>query len=156
MTQAAASNADKPDTDSMLRLELQLCFALYATSRAVTNAYRPLLSSLNLTYPQYLVMLVRWERGGLTVGELGSCLYLDTGTLTPLLKRLERQGLITRTRSQQDERQVHIALTADGQQMRKNAESIPVVMACRFGLSADRKALLRRELRTMLQTLLGS
>ena len=100
-------------SDSLL-LDDQLCFALYAASRAVTGLYRSLLDGLGLTYPQYLVMLVLWEGAELTVSELGERLYLDSATLTPLLKRLQSAGLVTRTRGASDERQVLIALTPAG------------------------------------------
>src|SRR3989338_5795761 len=101
-------------TDAMLLLDNQLCFALYSTSLAMTKLYKPLLDELGLTYPQYLAMLVLWEKDGLTVSELGERLFLDSGTLTPLLKRLEVSGLISRIRAVEDERRVHITLTAAG------------------------------------------
>src|SRR5437868_466114 len=111
--------ADKPA--DWLKLDLQLCFALYSTSLAMTKLYKPLLAPLGLTYPQYLALLVLWERDGLTVSELGERLFLDSGTLTPLLKRLESAGLISRLRAQDDERRVHITLTADGRQLKSRA-----------------------------------
>jgi DNA-binding MarR family transcriptional regulator len=100
--------------DTMGTLENQLCFAVYAASHAFTKAYKPLLAELGITYPQYLVMLFLWERRIATVTEIGAALGLDSGTLSPLLKRLEKTGLIRRTRSQQDERQVEIHLTPAG------------------------------------------
>src|SRR6476659_582791 len=100
--------------DTMLELDRQLCFALYRASRAITRAYGPLLEPLGITYPQYLVFLKLWERDGIAVNELGGCLALDSGTLTPLLKRLEQRGLIERRRDADDERVVKIFLTADG------------------------------------------
>src|ERR1700689_846568 len=103
----------------------QLCFALYAASRAITSQYRPVLDPLGLTYPQYLVLLVLWERGQVPVKELGDALYLDYGTLSPLLKRLEARGLLRRERSAADERSVLITLTADGTALRDRASSIP-------------------------------
>lgn len=108
-----------------LRLDDQLCFALYAATNRVVRAYRPLLGELGLTYPQYLVMLVLWEGDQLMVSELGERLYLDSGTLTPLLKRLESAGLLTRLRDAQDERRVRIALTDAGRALRSAAEKIP-------------------------------
>ena len=109
----------------MLLLDNQLCFALYSTSLAMTRVYKPLLDALGLTYPQYLAMLVLWEKDGLMVSELGERLYLDSGTLTPLLKRLESFGLISRVRAVEDERRVHITLTAAGRSLKARAASIP-------------------------------
>src|SRR6188768_3304422 len=110
---------NKTDTvDAMLQLDNQLCFALYSASLAMTKLYKPLLEELGLTYPQYLAMLVLWERDDLMVSELGERLYLDSGTLTPLLKRLEAAGLIARTRAVQEERRVHISLTAAGRKLK--------------------------------------
>jgi DNA-binding MarR family transcriptional regulator len=112
-------------TDAMLQLDNQLCFALYSTSLAMTKLYKPLLDALGLTYPQYLAMLVLWEQDGLTVSEIGERLYLDSGTLTPLLKRLEAAGLIARIRAVEDERRVHITLTAAGRKLKTKAAKIP-------------------------------
>ncbi|PJI99318.1 DNA-binding MarR family transcriptional regulator [Acidovorax sp. 69] len=108
-----------------LRLDNQVCFALYSASLAMTKLYKPLLDGIGLTYPQYLVMLVLWEQDGLTVSELGERLFLDSGTLTPLLKRLETQGHIARLRDAEDERRVRISLTAEGRALRNHAEIIP-------------------------------
>ena len=112
-------------TDTALLLDNQLCFALYSTSLAMTKFYKPLLATLGLTYPQYLVMLVLWEQDALSVSALGERLYLDSGTLTPLLKRLEAADLVLRTRSAQDERRVDISLTEAGRQLRTQARQIP-------------------------------
>ena len=112
-------------TDVMLQLDNQLCFALYSTSLAMTKVYKPHLDELGLTYPQYLAMLALWERDGLMVSELGERLHLDSGTLTPLLKRLEASGLITRIRAVEDERRVHITLTAAGRKLKAKAAKIP-------------------------------
>lgn len=109
--------------DNALKLDQQLCFAVYSAAHAFNRAYKPLLDSLGLTYPQYLVMLVLWERNGQTVKELGVRLNLDSGTLSPLLKRLEKLGMITRTRDENDERQVVITLTEKGKSSRKEAQS---------------------------------
>jgi DNA-binding MarR family transcriptional regulator len=106
-------------------LDNQLCFALYSTSLAMTKLYKPLLDELGLTYPQYLAMLVLWERDGLMVSELGQRLYLDSGTLTPLLKRLESAGLVSRLRDVDDERRVHIHLTAAGRRLKTRAAKVP-------------------------------
>ncbi|WP_341907803.1 MarR family transcriptional regulator [Polaromonas sp. YR568] len=120
------SKTPSPDkTSAMLRLDNQLCFALYSTSLAMTKLYKPLLENLGLTYPQYLVMLVLWERDDLTVSALGEKLYLDSGTLTPLLKRLEVAGLISRLRAAEDERRVHITLTAAGRKLKAKAAEVP-------------------------------
>lgn len=113
------------DTPELLKLDNQVCFALYAASLAMTKLYKPLLEAIGLTYPQYLVMLVLWERDGLTVSELGERLTLDSGTLTPLLKRLQGMGLVARLRDAQDERRVRITLTAEGRSLRDAAEKIP-------------------------------
>ncbi len=109
----------------MLQLDNQLCFALYSTSLAMTKVYKPLLDALGLTYPQYLAMLVLWERDGLMVSELGDKLYLDSGTLTPLLKRLESSGLISRIRAVEDQRRVYITLTSSGRKLKTRAAKIP-------------------------------
>ncbi|HEY1231193.1 MAG TPA: MarR family transcriptional regulator [Ramlibacter sp.] len=111
--------------DQALRLDNQLCFALYSASLAMTKLYKPLLDELGLTYPQYLAMLALWEEDGLSVSQLGERLRLDSGTLTPLLKRLEAQGLVSRLRAVEDERRVHLMLTAAGRKLRARAEKIP-------------------------------
>jgi DNA-binding MarR family transcriptional regulator len=116
-----------------LHVDEQLCFALYSASRAVTRAYAPLLEPLGLTYPQYLVLLVLWERDGLPVKRVGERLALDSGTLTPLLKRLEHQGLVARRRGGTDERIVRIHLTPAGRALRGKARKVPTEIACRAG-----------------------
>ena len=113
------------DSERALRLDNQLCFALYSASLTMTKLYKPLLDGLGLTYPQYLVMLVLWERDGLMVSELGERLSLDSGTLTPLLKRLEAAGLVARIRAVEDERRVHVTLTAAGRKLKTRAAKIP-------------------------------
>jgi MarR family transcriptional regulator, organic hydroperoxide resistance regulator len=118
-----AKATSKPE--AMLLLDNQLCFALYSTSLAMTRVYKPLLDEIGLTYPQYLAMLVLWEKDGLMVSELGERLYLDSGTLTPLLKRLETSGLIARIRAVEDERRVHLTLTAAGRKLKTKAAKIP-------------------------------
>ncbi|MFE7244176.1 MarR family winged helix-turn-helix transcriptional regulator [Streptomyces sp. NPDC057582] len=126
----------------------QMCFALYAAQRAVTSRYRPLLDELNLTYPQYLVMLVLWEHGALPIKTLGALLQLDYGTLTPLLKRLQAHGFIRRERQASDERSVQITLTEQGTELRERARAVPVAMGEAVGLSpreiADAKSFLER------------
>lgn len=115
--------------DSALLLDNQLCFALYSASLAMTKLYKPLLEELGLTYPQYLVMLVLWEADGVMVSEIGHRLSLDSGTLTPLLKRLEAAGLISRMRDVQDERRVHIHLTQAGRKLKARAAKVPACVA---------------------------
>lgn len=119
--------------DDLLRLDRQLCFALHAASRAVTQAYQPLLAPLGLTYPQYLVLLVLWEEDGLLVKAIGERLDLDSGTLTPLLKRLEAAGRVVRERQADDLRQVRIRLTQAGRELEIRAAAIPRELACRYG-----------------------
>jgi len=116
-----------------LQLDEQLCFALYNASRALTRAYAPLLEPLGLTYPQYLVLLVLWERDGVPVKQIGERLALDSGTLTPLLKRLDHQGLVTRRRGEDDERVVRVHLTPTGRALRTRARKVPTELACRAG-----------------------
>ncbi len=111
--------------DAALLLDNQLCFALYSASLAMTKVYKPLLDALGITYPQYLVLLVLWERDGVTVSGLGERLSLDSGTLTPLLKRLEATGLISRLRDAADERRVRIQLTTAGRALKARARHIP-------------------------------
>ncbi|HEX5377152.1 MAG TPA: MarR family transcriptional regulator [Phenylobacterium sp.] len=136
-----------PAAAEALRLDRQLCFALYAASGLVTRAYRPLLEPLGLTYPQYLAMLVLWEASPRSVGELGEALGLDSGTLTPLLKRMAAAGLVTRTRDPADERRVLIGLTDQGQALRDRAATIPETLACALPMPAAELV----ELRTTLQ-----
>ena len=114
-----------PPDNAALLLNNQLCFALYSTSLAMTKLYKPLLAELGLTYPQYVVMLVLWEGDGLMVSELGERLFLDSGTLTPLLKRLEASGFITRSRDADDERRVRVRLTVAGKKLKVQAAAIP-------------------------------
>ena len=111
--------------DQALLIDNQLCFALYSASLAMSKVYKPHLAALGLTYPQYVVMLALWERDGLTVSEIGERLFLDSGTLTPLLKRLEAASLITRTRDSADERRVLIELTPEGRKLKARASKIP-------------------------------
>lgn len=111
--------------DAPLRLDNQICFAVYSAAHAFNRVYKPLLDRLGLTYPQYLVMLVLWERDDVPVKDIGDKLFLDSGTLTPLLKRLEAAHLVKRTRSREDERQVLIALTPQGQALKDKARSVP-------------------------------
>ena len=131
---------------NMLALEHQFCFALYSASHAMTRTYKPLLDRLGLTYPQYLVMLVLWEQDAILVKEIGARLFLDSGTLTPLLKRLEGNGLLSRTRDPLDERQVRIALSAQGRDLRLQAEEIPRQVLCASGQQIAAMDRIREEL----------
>ena len=128
--------ARKQTVDPLL-LGNQICFAVYSTAHAFNRVYKPLLDRLGLTYPQYLVMMVLWERDGVPVKDIGEKLFLDSGTLTPLLKRLEAADLVKRTRSTEDERQVLIALTPHGHALREKARAVPQAMlassACSVG-----------------------
>ncbi|MGL4836948.1 MAG: MarR family winged helix-turn-helix transcriptional regulator [Shewanella sp.] len=119
-----------------LCLEQQLCFSLYSAANAMVRAYRPLLDKLDLTYPQYLAMLVLWEAEGISVKTLGDKLLLDSGTLTPLLKRLEAKGLVSRGRSEQDERVRVLTLTEQGLALKSQALEIPHLMRCKVGAEA--------------------
>nr|WP_245000259.1 MarR family transcriptional regulator [Marinobacter daepoensis] len=143
--------------DQVLALDNQVCFALYAANRAVTARYRPLLDELGLTYPQYLVMLVLWEQEGAgtkpRVSDLGARLRLDSGTLTPLLKRLEQRQLLQRVRSAEDERVVRVALTESGRGLRARASEVPGRMLCGLELDEGRLIALREELRSLLLAL---
>lgn len=132
--------------DGSLLLDDQLCFALYAAQRAVTAVYRPLLDDLGLTYPQYLVLLVLWERGETTVKELAAALRLDYGTVSPLLKRLQAAGLVRRERSARDERSVLVALTARGEELRERAAGVPGALLTATGLDGPEIVQLREEL----------
>lgn len=131
---------------SPLDLDQQLCFALYNASRAMTAAYRPLLEPLGLTYPQYIAMLALWQRDHVSVRELGEALQLDSGTLTPLLKRLAQAGLVSRSRRRSDEREVEIALTPEGRALRRRAAAIPERMLCQTGLKPAHFIRLRDQL----------
>ncbi len=131
-------NRHRPDlAQDPLALDRQLCFALYSTSLAVTKLYKPLLDPLGLTYPQYLVMLVLWEQDRLAVSALGERLQLDSGTLSPLLKRLEAGGLLARQRDEADERRVLVHLTPQGRRLKARAASIPERLVCAMGCGLD-------------------
>jgi DNA-binding MarR family transcriptional regulator len=123
----------EPPSANMLALDNQFCFALYSASHAMTKTYKPLLDRLGLTYPQYLVMLVLWEQDGILVKDIGARLFLDSGTLTPLLKRLEANGLLARKRDPHDERQVRISLSAQGRELKAQALEIPGQVLCASG-----------------------
>lgn len=135
--------------EQALRLDQQLCFALHSASLAMTRVYKPQLDALGLTYPQYIVLLVLWEHDGLTVSEIGQRLFLDSGTLTPLLKRLQALGLLSRTRDHADERRVLIRLTDDGRALKARAASIPGCMLAATQCSLDEVTGLTRQLQAL-------
>jgi MarR family transcriptional regulator, organic hydroperoxide resistance regulator len=150
----AARSPKKSSTQprGTLLLGDQLCFALYAASRAVTQLYRPLLQELGLTYPQYLVMLLLWERGEMTIGDLADTLQLDYGTLSPMLKRLANAGLLERRRAVDDERVVRVTLTDAGQGLKFKAQPVCQAVVDSYGLDARQF----RELRETLEALANS
>lgn len=137
--------------DNILKLDNQLCFALYAASRLVVQSYNPLLANLGLTYPQYLALLVLWERDGLTVKELGRFLYLDSGTLTPVLSKLEENGFVTRSRCIEDERRVLNFLTAKAKALKTEAAKVPVTLFCQSGMAVEEAELLRETVKKLLK-----
>jgi MarR family transcriptional regulator, organic hydroperoxide resistance regulator len=140
------------DADDSLRLDRQICFLLYGASRAVVQLYQPLLEPLGLTYPQYLVMLVLWEANGASVGALSERLFLDSGTLTPLVKRLESAGLVKRKRSSSDERVVEVWLTPAGDRLRQQARKVPEALVCQLGLPRAELVRLHRDLSRLFAT----
>ena len=141
------------NTTSSLKLDEQLCFALYAATNQIVRAYRSPLAAIGLTYPQYLAMLVLWQHGDQTVRELSDRLALESSTLTPLLKRLEASGDISRERSRSDERVVRVSLTPAGQSLRRPAAEIQRVVACKTRLSNTRFERLRKELHDLARTM---
>jgi DNA-binding MarR family transcriptional regulator len=149
MKTLAPLRPDAAADSSPLCLKRQLCFALYAASNRITRLARPALDQLGLTYPQYLVMLVLWEQAPRTVGDIGAQLLLDSGTLTPLLKRMEANGLLTRTRDTHDERCVRIDLSAAGRALKRRAGKIPEQMRCQIGLPASELEALREQLQAL-------
>lgn len=148
--------ADKTTEPVWLALDKQLCFALYSASLAMTKTYKPLLDGLGLTYPQYLVMLVLWQGDGITVGQLGERLALDSGTLTPLLKRLEAQALLLRQRDPLDERRVLLQLSPAGRSLKQHARSVPATVARASGCALDELSALTVRLHALRQTLLDT
>ena len=149
--------ARKPAVDPLL-LGNQICFAVYSTAHAFNRFYKPLLERLGLTYPQYLVMLVLWERDGIPVKDIGERLFLDSGTLTPLLKRMEGMGLVKRTRSTEDERQVLVALTAQGRELKEKARTLPQSILAAAQCSLSEVSAMRDEivkLRDRLNAVIG-
>jgi len=134
------------DMQNPLSLDKQLCFAIYAAGHAFTRFYKPRLDALHLTYPQYLVFLVLWEQDGPTVKELGEKLFLDSGTITPLVKRLEARGLVMRRRDKDDERQVRVLLTAEGKALREQAQAVPLAVMGATELDGEAMGQLKAEL----------
>ncbi|MBP1175809.1 DNA-binding MarR family transcriptional regulator [Paenibacillus sp. PvR133] len=141
---------NNPNEGTALKLDNQLCFAIYACSREITKLYQPYLEKLGVTYSQYLVLIVLWEREECTVKELGEALYLDSGTLTPLLKRLQNAGLIDRKRSTQDERKVLISLTTEGSALREKALSVPGCIQEKTSMDHDQFGLLLLQFNDLL------
>ena len=149
MSLKSSNQKPQPAGNPALLLDNQLCFALYSTSLAMTKTYKPLLAPLGLTYPQYLAMLVLWEQDGMMVSELGERLYLDSGTLTPLLKRLEATGLIARLRDVADERRVRVTLTSAGRKLKARAAAIPACVVSAAGCSLSDLAALTRQVQAV-------
>ncbi|PTP71875.1 MarR family winged helix-turn-helix transcriptional regulator [Vibrio splendidus] len=140
------------DQDDYLKLDNQVCFALYSASNAMSRAYQPLLKALDLTYLQYIVMMVLWEEKEVNVKALGAKTHLDSGTLTPLLKRLETKGYVLRTRSAEDERVRVITLTPAGVELKDNAQTVPVEMLCLSKMNEDEL----KSLKAQCEQLLGN
>jgi len=145
---AARSGARDP-----LRLDRQVCFPLYAAANLIQRLYRPLLAPLGLTYSRYLVMLALWERAPLSVGELCACLHLDVGTLSPLLKRMEQAGLVTRARDRHDDRKVIVAPTPHGRALRQDALVVPRTLAKQIGMRAQEAERLRLQTQALVAKL---
>ncbi|MTV50639.1 MarR family transcriptional regulator [Heliobacillus mobilis] len=141
------------DRDELLKLDNQLCFTIYACSKEIIRIYRPFLAELGLTYTQYVVLLVLWEKDDINLKELGERLYLDSGTLTPLLKKMEAAGLLFRQRSQEDERHIFIRLTEQGQELKKAAYETLQKAFCNMPISVEEAISLRGQLKTLLNRL---
>ncbi len=143
----------RSDEYDLLKLDNQLCFSLYVCSKEIIRKYKPLLDPYGLTYTGYIILLALWEEDNITVKELGKRLYLDSGTLTPMLKKMEAQGYITRTRSASDERNVYIALTQKGKNLKTDAVEIPKCLICELQLTPQFAYELLQGLHTMMQKL---
>jgi len=150
MSKAAAHRGGSRDP---LGLDRQVCFPLYAAANLIQRLYRPLLAPLGLTYSRYLVMLALWERERLSVGEICACLHLDVGTLSPLLKRMEQAGLVTRARDPDDDRKVIIALTPHGRALRQAAQAVPKTLAKQIGLRTEEAESLRHQIQALVAKL---
>ncbi|GJE29070.1 MarR family winged helix-turn-helix transcriptional regulator [Methylobacterium organophilum] len=149
-------NAPKESAETLrdpLLLDNQLCYALYAAAHRMTKSYRPMLERMGLTYPQYLVLLVLWESDGITVSDIGRRLRLDSGTLTPVLKRLEGSGLLLRSRRQSDEREVEIALTPKGRDLRSEALAVRQAVMCQLHLTEPEIQAMRADLNALIDSL---
>ncbi len=142
----------EPDLEQ-LRLDNQLCFALYAATRAITKTYREHLTPMGLTYPQYLVLVVLWEKDGSTISEVGRRLHLDSGTLTPLMKRLEADGIVTRQRGSRDEREVEVWLTERGNNLKPLAADARSAVVCSLAMDEDNISNLRAQLMVLIAQL---
>lgn len=141
------------DADELLKLDNQLCFALYSASLAMTKAYKPLLEQLNLTYPQYLVMLILWQQDGITLREIADRMLMDSGALTPVLKRLEQQGLITRRRVSGNERALEVCVTEQGAALKTQAASVVLQIGASCALDLNELTALRQQLVQLRQRL---
>lgn len=148
--------AARPTADDLLKIDNFVCFALYSAGHAFTRLYKPLLDPLGLTYPQYLVMAVLWEKDGRTVGEIGEKLLLESSTLTPLLKRLETAGMVRRTRDQDDERVVRIQLTPKGAELKQKAIEIPQAIGCSTNLTIPEVMKLTNDIKALREKLLAA
>jgi MarR family transcriptional regulator, organic hydroperoxide resistance regulator len=140
----------EPMNEEMLKLDNQLCFAMYAASKEITRLYKPFLDKLGITYTQYITLLVLWEKDNITVKELGDKLYLDSGTLTPLLKKLESMDIVSRNRDTKDERNVYVLLTTKGKELKNSALEIPHNIFCGIGLSIEDAVDLKQRLKDLL------
>lgn len=148
--------AARPTADDLLKIDNFVCFALYSAGHAFTRLYKPLLDPLGLTYPQYLVMAVLWEKDGRTVGEIGEKLLLESSTLTPLLKRLETAGMVRRTRDQDDERVVRIQLTPKGTELKQKAIEIPQAIGCSTNITIPEVMKLTADIKALREKLLAA
>lgn len=148
------TKADSPSHEDLMKLDNFLCFAIYSTNHAFTRVYKPLLDELDLTYPQYLVMVVLWEKDDQTVGSLGERLFLESSTLTPMLKRLEGMGYISRIRDRTDERQVRVKLTESGRALREKAANVPYDIASATGMKPAELVRLKQEIASLRTSLL--
>lgn len=142
------------NNDELLKLDNQLCFAVYACSREIIKSYRPYLEKLGLTYTQYITMMVLWETGEISAKDLGNKLHLDSGTLTPLLKKLENMGLVKRQRDAEDERSLLVTLTNKGRELKTNAGEIPEKIFCGLKITMEKLVELREELNHLTQNLI--
>ena len=141
------------EKDELLKIENQLCFKIYSVSRGITRAYRPILEKLSLTYPQYLVMLFLWENGDSKMKEISKTLFLDSGTLTPVIKKLENTGYIKRERDKSDERDLIVSVTEEGKKLKEKALEIPEQILCKKNLSFEKYTLLKKEFDELLKQL---